>query len=247
MYGFYNDAGVVIAFAPEYSIYEKDDRYICVGNALLNRDKYSIFETDDITEIPENPCYYFFDEETDELSYFGPTIQDDSEEGTEPAPDEPEIDTPSEEESPSIDMTEVLKYYAELKCKEINDACHNAIVNGIDVETSYGAEHFSLKEDDQTNITNLGNIAKTTGLNVPYHCDNGDCKIYLASDMIKIANTAIYWITHNTTYCNQLKKYVRSLTNSTDIYNVNYGLTELAGDYLEAYNTCMNAIIAIAK
>ncbi|QUO37949.1 hypothetical protein KFE19_16655, partial [Dysosmobacter sp. Marseille-Q4140] len=36
---------------------------------------------------------------------------------------------------------------------ELSAACNAAIVAGMDVETSQGAEHFSLQETDQINLT----------------------------------------------------------------------------------------------
>lgn len=43
------------------------------------------------------------------------------------------------------------------KEKEISNSCNLAIINGIDVETSEGEEHFSLEETDQINLTTAYN------------------------------------------------------------------------------------------
>ena len=40
---------------------------------------------------------------------------------------------------------------------EISTACNAAIVAGMDVETTQGAEHFSLQETDQINLTTAYN------------------------------------------------------------------------------------------
>ena len=157
---------------------------------------------------------------------------------------------PDPEEPPTAEDIVVvgdsaLEYMITRKCEEINNACHAAIIAGIDVETSYGPEHFSLTKDDQDNIQQWYTIAKTTDVNLPYHADDGDCKPYTNTDIIKIGSMATAHITHHTTYCNQLKKYVKALTSVKDVYDVEYGVTPLTGEFLEKYETCMGLLAVL--
>jgi len=157
-----------------------------------------------------------------------------------PDPEEP----PTEEDNVVVGES-ALEYMITMKCEEINNTCHAAIIAGIDVETSYGLEHFSLTKDDQSNIQQWYAIAKTTDVNLPYHADDGDCKPYTNTDIIKIGSMATAHITHHTTYCNQLKKYVKSLTSVKDVFDVEYGVTQLTGEFLEKYETCMGLLAVL--
>lgn len=131
----------------------------------------------------------------------------------------------------------------ESKLKEINDNCQSAIVAGVD----YNGEHFSYELEDQNNIDNLLNLAKSSnGMDVPYHADNGNCKLYSANDIFAIYIAQKTNVTHHTTYANQLKQYVKTLSTIKDIQAVYYG-QELTGQYLETYNAMMEQVKAITE
>ena len=80
---------------------------------------------------------------------------------------------------------------------------------------------------------------------MPYHADDGDCRPFTAAEMIAVGNAATYWITYNLTYCNQLKKYVQTLTDISAIFNVSYGSTQLSGKYLDTLNENMRLLANI--
>ena len=206
-------------------------------NSFFMKDSYDWIGVPDdtVTEINENGIenYKVID---NKLVFEKPPAQ------VIPDPEEPPTDDTEDDNITVGDSA--LEYMINAKCEEINNTCHAAIIAGIDVETSYGLEHFSLTEDDQSNIQQWYGIAKTTNVNLPYHADDGDCKPYTNTDIIKIGSIATAHITHHTTYCNQLKKYVRSLTSVKDVYDVEYGVTQLTGEFLKKYETCM-ALLAV--
>ena len=126
------------------------------------------------------------------------------------------------------------------KIKEISDTCKETIFKGINVTLSDGSvRHFSLKTEDQINLNgllgqiNLGNIKPENG--VPYHADGEMCTLFSVVDFTLIANTAMSFILRQTTYCNHLMSYVKSLDNVSDVRTVVYG-RELTGEFLESYN-----------
>ena len=126
------------------------------------------------------------------------------------------------------------------KIKEISDTCKETIFKGINVTLSDGnTKHFSLKTEDQINLNgllgqiNLGNIRPENG--VPYHADGEMCTLFSIVDFTLIANTAMSFILRQTTYCNPLMSYVKSLENVNDVQAVVYG-QELTGEFLESYN-----------
>lgn len=126
------------------------------------------------------------------------------------------------------------------KINEISAACKETIFKGIEVTLSDGnTKRFSLKTEDQINLNgilgqiNLGNIKPENG--VPYHADGEMCTLFSAADFTLIANTAMSFILRQTTYCNHLMSYVKSLENVSDVQAVVYG-QELTGEFLESYN-----------
>ena len=81
--------------------------------------------------------------------------------------------------NPVIDYEAMtLEEYAAITKEKIGMACTEAIYAGVDVETSYGTEHFSATEEDQLNIKALCDIALSTKQSLPYHADGTQCKIY---------------------------------------------------------------------
>ena len=70
----------------------------------------------------------------------------------------------------------------ENKIKELTNACQSVIVAGI----VYNEEHYSYTVTDQNNISNLVSMARTTGMNVPYHSDKSLCRLYTPEDIYNI-------------------------------------------------------------
>lgn len=122
----------------------------------------------------------------------------------------------------------------ENKIKELTNACQNVIVAGI----VYNEEHYSYTVTDQNNISNLVSMARTTGMNVPYHSDKSLCRLYTPEDIYNIYIMQEINVTSNTTYLNQLKAYVYTLTDIKDVQAVQYG-QKLTGEYLDNYKTIM--------
>ena len=120
------------------------------------------------------------------------------------------------------------------KLDEVSAKCNTIIEDGVDVDD----KHFSLTEKDQINIGTWLNFANA-GFAVPYHVDNNNCMIYSADEFKNIAFSAIRFIVDNTTYCNQLMQYIKTLTSVPDVESVTYG-QPLTGIYLENYNHIMN-------
>ena len=149
------------------------------------------------------------------------------------------VNVSSDEEARRI-VEPTLEEVISDKLKEISNACEQTIFNGIDVTMSDGTtKHFSLKIEDQMNLNglvsqvSLGNIKAEDG--VPYHADGEICTMFSIADFTLIANTASAFKVRQTTYCNHLMAYVKSLTTKEEIDSVTYG-QELTGEFLENYN-----------
>lgn len=124
------------------------------------------------------------------------------------------------------------------KVYELDASCQYAIINGVDVEIGDDTEHFSYTIEDQANIDDIAQMAKSTGMEQSYHCDGGSCKLYSVEQITTIYMSQKMNKAHNITYNNQLKLYVKSLREKSDVEAVVYG-QELIEEYLETYDAIM--------
>ena len=114
----------------------------------------------------------------------------------------------------------------------------------IDVELSNGeSEHFDLTSNDQANLSNMFSAMVLGATSYPYHCKDGNCKIYSKEDISKVyVSTMLYITSHNTRF-NQLKQLCNSYIGKEESYEsefrgIKYDI-ELTGEYLENYNAMM--------
>ena len=155
------------------------------------------------------------------------------------------MEVSSEQEAEEL-INPKIETFINRKVTELSDICQQTIFNGVDVTLSNGEiKHFSLKIEDQMNLNSLfaqvsmGAIKAEEG--VPYHADGEICTMFSVVDFTLIANTASAFKVQQTTYCNHLMSYVKTLTSKEDIEAVTYG-QELNGEFLESYNEIMEAL-----
>ena len=128
------------------------------------------------------------------------------------------------------------------KLSEISNACNAVIVNGIDIKFGEENVHFNLSIEDQSNINNLFRVVELGGTEFPYQADGGVCRIYTAAEIAAIYIAAQTLITTQTTYHNELKQYVQTLTSAEEVSAIQYGMT-----LPEPYLTEMNEKLAVAQ
>ena len=155
----------------------------------------------------------------------------------EPTPENPE---------PTEPIIETLENIKTNKTSELNTICNKMITSGVDVEIDGKTEHFSYTIEDQANIDDIAQMAKSTNMEQSYHCDNGSCKLYTVEEITKIYMTQKMNKAHNITYANQLKLYVKSLKEKAEVESIAYG-QDLTGEYLNTYNTIMEHEQSVAK
>lgn len=124
------------------------------------------------------------------------------------------------------------------KKEELSKACEATIVAGVDV----GDKHYSMTIEDQANILAWMAVAQT-GKAVPYHSDGNPCEVYSAEDFLAVANAAVAYKTHHTTYCNLLMRQVEEMTDAEEIEAVEYGVTQLNEKYQAQYNVIMASLV----
>ena len=140
-----------------------------------------------------------------------------------------------------IDVTEIsepIENIISQKKVELSTECEKAIIAGVDV----GDVHYSLTIEDQANILAWMAVAQT-GKAVPYHQDGQPCRVYTADEFMEVANAAVAYKTHHTTYCNLLMRQVEAMTDADEVKAVQYGITQLEGEYAEQYQIVMASLV----
>ena len=137
---------------------------------------------------------------------------------------------------------DALSVVMSAKLSEISNACNAVIVNGVDIKFGEENVHFNLSIEDQSNINNLFRVVELGGTEFPYQADGGVCRIYTAAEIAAIYIAAQTLITTQTTYHNELKQYVQTLTSAEEVSAIQYGMT-----LPEPYLTEMNEKLAVAQ
>lgn len=127
------------------------------------------------------------------------------------------------------------------KLSEISNACNAVIVNGVDIKFGEETVHFNLSIEDQSNINNLFRVVELGGTEYPYQADGGVCRIYTAAEIAAIYIAAQTLITTQTTYHNELKQYVQTLTSAEEVSAIQYGMT-LPEPYLTEMNEKLTVV-----
>lgn len=124
------------------------------------------------------------------------------------------------------------------KIEEITNACNFNIIHGVYMELDGDVKLFSYKTEDQSNLLNAVQLAIATQMNMPYHADGENCRLFTPEEITTLYIKEMTNLTHNQTYTNQLKMYIKSLEDKESVESINYGF-ELSGEYLKTYNMIM--------
>jgi hypothetical protein len=227
---------------------------ISIGKlSYISNDIYKL-EIENITEDIALSGFYLLNENNDEImgdySKFTTKYKSTDEDNTyyistgvvytEPEKKEPEKEPEKvlTEEEIAEKKKLVLKFTKNNKIFEMSNACEAAIENGVEVN----GKHYSYTAQDQSNMLNAMNLAKETGMEVPYHADGESCGLYNYDAISAIYIQETMNLTTNQTYFNQLKLYILSISDvdkTDDIAAIKYG-DKLTGEYLDKYNEIMN-------
>ena len=129
-----------------------------------------------------------------------------------------------------VKIDETVKNAISQKKSELSAECEKVIVAGVDVGDAY----YSLTIEDQANILALTPLAQA-GNSVFYHSDSNMCCEYSSDEFLAVVNAATVFKTLQTTYCNLLMRQVEAMTDAEDVRAVEYGVTELTGEFAERY------------
>lgn len=127
------------------------------------------------------------------------------------------------------------------KIQYLSNACNAAILNGIDVETTQGTEHFSLEETDQINLTTAYNAVVTGMTGYPYHADKTLCRMFSAEEIKSVSDAAVYHKMYHTTLCNHLMMWARRAETVEELDLITYGTDNMPEDLKENMDAIINA------
>lgn len=116
------------------------------------------------------------------------------------------------------------------KYLEVSEACEKTIYAGVDVDISTGKEHFSLTEKDQINLFGKKMQLLAGEEKMEYHEDGQPCRYFIPADMQKIVDTAMFYVSYNTTYCNALNMWIKGAEKASDLENIAWG-AEIPEEY----------------
>lgn len=123
------------------------------------------------------------------------------------------------------------------KITQLSNSCNDFITRGLSITLSDGeTKEFSYSIEDQSNISEMFNAILLGATSYPYHANGEACKMYSAQDIITIYFSLSQLKTSQITYFNQLKQYLLTLKDVSDIQSIEYGQA-LKDEYLENYNT----------
>ena len=128
---------------------------------------------------------------------------------------------------------EIFQEAQSTKISELSTACNQAIVAGMDVETTEGTEHFSLEETDQINLTAALSAVEQGAKGYPYHADKKLCRMFTAVEIKSIAETATKHKLYHTTLCNHLLIWARRVTTTEELEQITYTAENLPTDLAE--------------
>lgn len=131
------------------------------------------------------------------------------------------------------------------KLSDISATCNQTIIAGFDLTLSGGsAQHFSLEETDQINISSAFMEVKQGAQEYPYHADGEMCSLFSGQDIIALETAAKQHKLYHTTYGNHLLTWIRRAETLEEVEGIYYGaaLPEDLAANMQVILTAMGAV-----
>lgn len=142
------------------------------------------------------------------------------------------------EEEPDTRPFEIIQ---QEKITNLSNTCNQAIIAGMDVETTEGTERFSLEETDQINLSTAVSAIEQGAKGYPYHADKKLCRMFTAVELKTIAEKAIAHKLYHTTLCNHLLILARRATTTAELDKITYSADCLPPDLAENMKKVLTA------
>ena len=128
----------------------------------------------------------------------------------------------------------ILQGIRQEKIQQMSEECSKTIQKGV----QYNGKVYSLTPNDQINIDSMFNAVLAGAEEYPYHADGESCCNMKAEDILNLYVLYKKTVTYYTTYYNQLKMYIDTLTDKKDVEKVFFG-QELTGIFQEQLEDMM--------
>jgi hypothetical protein len=142
------------------------------------------------------------------------------------------------EEEPDTRPFEIIQ---QEKIINLSNTCNQAIIAGMDVETTEGTERFSLEETDQINLSTAVSAIEQGAKGYPYHADKKLCRMFTAVELKTIAEKATTHKLYHTTLCNHLLILARRATTTAELDKITYSADCLSPDLAENMKKVLTA------
>ena len=130
----------------------------------------------------------------------------------------------------------ILQGIRQEKIQQMSEECSKTIQKGV----QYNGKVYSLTPNDQINIDSMFNAVLAGAKEYPYHADGESCCNMKAEDILNLYVLYKKTVTYYTTYYNQLKMYIDTLTDKKDVEKVFFG-QELTGVFQEQLEDMMTS------
>lgn len=110
------------------------------------------------------------------------------------------------------------EFLRNVRLREINSKCKEYIHNGLDIETSRGIKHFSLKDEDHREILELLYLDQEE---YEYHADGEAYLFWNRSDFHKITSALLSHKNYHRKYCNILRSKIQTM-KLEELWDVTY-------------------------
>lgn len=128
----------------------------------------------------------------------------------------------------------ILQGIRQEKIQQMSEECSKTIQKGV----QYNGKVYSLTPNDQINIDSMFNAVLAGAKEYPYHANGESCCNMKAEDILNLYVLYKKIVTYYTTYYNQLKMYIDTLTNKEDVEKV-FFRQELTGVFQEQLEDMM--------
>lgn len=128
----------------------------------------------------------------------------------------------------------ILQGIRQEKIQQMSEECSKIIQKGV----QYNGKVYSLTPNDQINIDSMFNAVLAGAEEYPYHANGESCCNMKAEDILNLYVLYKKTVTYYTTYYNQLKMYIDTLTDKKDVEKVFFG-QELTGVFQEQLEDMM--------
>lgn len=128
--------------------------------------------------------------------------------------------------NPNYIPPNLLEESKQIKISELDEVCKQTIYAGTDVKLSNGSiQHFTLDDQDQSNLLGLGLEIATGAEMVSWHSSDKtqSCQFYSALDAQTIIQTLTIFKSYHITYFRDLRIYINSLMFIDDVEVIQYG------------------------